>query len=230
MKIRCLIIDDEPIARDLLKLYCEQAPGLELITTCINAEEAYRALHEHEIDLIFLDIEMPGIRGTDFLRSLKKPPLVVFTTAYSHYAVEGFELNSVDYLVKPITFERFYQAVQKVADRLGSNINNHDEKPDHVFLKQDSKLIRVVFSQINYIQAERDFSSVFLEDKRLLAGMHLKLMEAILPARIFLRVHRSFIVNLNRISEIKGNTLIINGHEIPVGAGYRDELFRRLGI
>src|SRR5687768_3986895 len=121
-EIRCMIVDDEPLAREILKNHIAATPGLSLLKTCMNAAEAYEGIHEHEIDLIFLDIQMPVITGTEFLRSLRQPPLVVFTTAYHNYAVEGFELNSVDYLLKPIIYERFYQAVQKVQERLVAKI------------------------------------------------------------------------------------------------------------
>src|SRR5688500_10561004 len=178
-EIKCMIVDDEPIDRDILKTHIAATPGLLLMKSCMNAAEAYEGLHEHEVDLIFLDIQMPVITGTDFLRSLRNPPLVVFTTAYHNYAVEGFELNSVDYLLKPVTYERFYQAVQKVRERLVAK----PQQPavDYIFIKQDSRLIRVQYDQIRYIEAEKDFSTVFTNEKKLLAGMHLKMFETMLP-------------------------------------------------
>ncbi|WP_246230008.1 LytR/AlgR family response regulator transcription factor [Mucilaginibacter humi] len=210
MKINCMVVDDEPIARDILKTYIERIPELTPVKSCMNATEAYEGLHEYSVDLgVFLDIQMPVISGTEFLRSLRKPPLVVFTTAYSQYAVEGFELNSVDYLVKPIVFERFYQAVQKVTERLYASaqvVVQKDEMPDYLFIRQGTKLIRVNHSEIIYIQAERDFCSVYLTDKRLLASLHLKVLEDMLPQNKFFRVHRSYIVNMEKIRAVKGNT------------------------
>jgi len=232
-KITCMIVDDEPIARDILQTYIQRVPELELVKSCRNATEAYEGLYGQQVDLIFLDIQMPVITGTEFMRSLRKPPLVVFTTAYSSYAVEGFELNSVDYLLKPITFERFYQAVQKVSERMAIKqiqVPETEHKPDYLFIRQDNRLVRVEHDQILYIQAERDFSSVYLKETRLLAGMHLKLFEDLLPLKQFLRVHRSYIVNLKAIRAIKGNVIELENAEVPIGASNREELFQRLQL
>lgn len=234
--INCMIVDDEPIARDILTGYLEKTPGLKLVKSCMNATEAYEGLYQHKVDLIFLDIQMPVISGTDFLRSLRQPPLVIFTTAYQQYAVEGFELNSVDYLLKPVTYERFYQAIQKVRERLSFKAGIEASPPsstapiDYLFIKQDTRLVRVNYDQISYIQAEKDYSSVYLEDKRLLASMHLKLFEDTLPKEKFLRVHRSYIVNLSKILSIKGNTAELGDVAIPISANYRDTLLTVLGI
>src|SRR5687768_5399376 len=158
-ELKCMIVDDEPIARDILKNYINATPELVLVKSCMNATEAYEGLHQHEVDLVFLDIQMPVITGIDFLRSLKNPPLVIFTTAYQNYAVEGFELNSVDYLLKPITYERFYQSIEKVRERIGhSHQQKNNEEPDYVFIRQDHKLVKVKFEDIQYIEAEKDFS------------------------------------------------------------------------
>ncbi|WP_285058507.1 LytR/AlgR family response regulator transcription factor [Pedobacter ginsengisoli] len=232
-KINCMVVDDEPIARDILQTYIQRVPELELVKSCRNATEAYEGLYSQQVDLIFLDIQMPVITGTEFMRSLRKPPLVVFTTAYSSYAVEGFELNSVDYLLKPITFERFYQAVQKVTERMAMNqvrVPETKNHPDYLFIRQDNRLVRVEHDQIFYIQAERDFSSVYLKETRILAGMHLKLFEDILPPSQFLRVHRSYIVNLKAIRAIKGNVIELENAEVPIGASSREELFQRLQL
>lgn len=229
--IKCMIIDDEPIARDIIRNHIAATPGLSLVKSCMNASEAYEGLHEHKVDLIFLDIQMPVITGTDFLRSLRTPPLVVFTTAYHNYAVEGFELNSVDYLLKPITYERFYQAIQKVRDRLTIQPAQQTAPPvDYIFIKQENRLVRIHFDQIRYVEAEKDFSTVFITDKKFLAGMHLKMFENMLPADQFFRVHRSFIVNLSKISSINGNMVEIGKTEIPIGANYKNELMKKLGI
>lgn len=233
MKTKCLVVDDEPIARDILETYIGRIPQISLVKSCMNAAEAYDVLHEYPIDLVFLDIQMPVISGIDFLRSLQKPPLVVFTTAYSQYAVEGFELNAVDYLVKPVVFERFRLAVQKALERMTDTtqaITLNETRPDYLFIRQGSKLVRVNHSDISYIQAERDFCSVYVENKRLLASLHLKILEDMLPKDKFLRVHRSYIVNLEKIQAVKGNTLELNNAEIPVGANYREQLFKQLHL
>jgi DNA-binding LytR/AlgR family response regulator len=232
MKINCMVVDDEPIARNILQTYIERIPELTLVKSCMNTVEAYEGLYEYAVDLIFLYIQMPVISGTEFLRSLRKPPLVVFTTAYSQYAVEGFELNSVDYLVKPIVFERFSQAVQKVTERLSGYVQVCEklETPDYLFIRQGTKLIRVNHSEMMYIQAERDFCSVYLTDKRLLASLHLKVLEDLLPENKFARVHRSYIVNIEKIKAIKGNMLELDNAEIPIGANYRDQVFKKLRL
>ena len=230
-EIKCMIVDDEPIARSILQKHIQATPGLMLVKSCMNASEAYEGLHQHEVDLMFLDIQMPVITGTDFLRSLRNPPLVVFTTAFHQYAVEGFELNSVDYLLKPITYERFYQAVQKVKERVDVKaIKKSTPPPDYIFIKQDSRLVKINHQQIHYIEAEKDFSSVYFDDKKLLAGMHLKMFEGLLPEEQFCRVHRSFIINLSKIGSINGNIVELGKKEIPIGANYKEMLIQKLGI
>jgi len=234
-EINCMVVDDEPIAREIMISHIENTVGLKLVKSCMNASEAYEGLHQHNVDLIFLDILMPVITGTDFLRSLRRTPLVIFTTAYHQYAVEGFELNSVDYLLKPITYDRFYQAIQKVNERMAYKIGQVQQPApnllvDYIFIKQDTKLVRVNYGQIKYIQAEKDYSSVYLDDKRLFASMHLKLFEDILPKSKFMRVHRSYVVNLSMIKSIKGNMMELDGIELPIGANYKEELLTSLGI
>lgn len=232
-QIKAMVVDDEPIARDILISHIKNTPGLALVKSCINASEAYEGLHQHKVDLIFLDIQMPVITGTEFLRSLRNPPLVIFTTAYHQYAVEGFALNSVDYLLKPITYDRFYMAIQKARERLiYKTVPPEEPVPltDYLFIKQDTKLVRVGHEQISYVQAEKDYSSVYLDDRRLFASMHLKLFEDMLPKEKFLRLHRSYIVNLSRIKAIKGNMVELDQIELPIGANYRDSLLAALRI
>lgn len=229
MTINCLILDDEPIARDVIRTHMARIPELRLVRSCSNATEAYEALAAEPVDLLFLDVQMPGIMGTDFLRTLAQPPLVIFTTAYAMYAVEGFALNSVDYLLKPITFERFYEAFQRVRERMLL----HQGSPaslDYLFIKQDYKLVRVNYGDMAYIQAEGDFCAVHIGDKRLLVGQALKAFESQLPQRLFMRVHRSYIVNLAHIQAIKGNVLDMGHAAIPIGPNYRDALLKRLRV
>ncbi|MEN6456836.1 MAG: response regulator transcription factor [Prolixibacteraceae bacterium] len=233
MKINCVVTDDEPIAREILESYIGRLPQLTLVRSCSNAVETFEALYQYPVDVIFLDIQMPVITGTQFLRSLRRPPLVVFTTAYPKYAAEGLELNAVDYLLKPITFERFGEAVERIKERLTQKQGDEQAnlpKADYIFIKQDFRLVKVSFADIRFIQAERDFSLVFLESKKLMASMHLKLFEQILPVSQFMRVHRSYMVNLDKIQSIKGNVVEIGNTGIPIGANYKEALFRRLGI
>jgi len=229
-KINCLIVDDEPIARDIIQSYVDRTPQLTLLKSCRNSTEAYDALCEHPIDLLFLDIHMPVISGTDFLRSLREPPLVIFTTAYSNYAVEGFELNSVDYLLKPITFERFCQAIKKAEERLTYGSFVSAELPvDYIFIKQDARLVKMNLADLFFVRAERDFCSLYLQSgKRLLISMHLKLIEDLLPAKQFMRIHRSYIINLDKIDVVKGNVIEAGEHEIPIGTSYRETFIQRI--
>jgi DNA-binding LytR/AlgR family response regulator len=230
-EIKCMVVDDEPIARNILKNHISATPNLVLLKSCMNATEAYEGLHAHGIDLMFLDIQMPVITGIEFLRSLSKPPLVIFTTAYHDYAVEGFELNSVDYLLKPITYDRFYQAIQKVQERLIARPVQIQPAPvDYIFIKQDSRLVRIYYEQIRYIEAEKDFSTVFTQEKKFLAGMHLKMFETMLPDTHFFRLHRSYLVNLTKITSINGNMAELGQTEIPIGANYKNDLLKKLGI
>lgn len=232
-KIGCLVVDDEPIARSILVTYVQRLPELTLLGECKNTSEALTALQQLPVDVMFLDIKMPGVTGTTFLRSLLKPPLVVFTTAYGEHAVEGFELNSVDYLLKPITFERFFQSVLKIRDRLERPgvAGEAPNKPSHMFIRQDIKLVRVNFEEIVYAEAERDFCSIYLTNgKRLLASMHLKLLEEVLPPERFIRVHRSYIINITEVRALKGNSIELGQVEIPVGSNYKENLLKTLHI
>ncbi|MBN8877449.1 MAG: response regulator transcription factor [Sphingobacteriales bacterium] len=236
-KILCMIVDDEPLARDILQTYIARIPGWELKKSCINAVEAYEGLHQFTIDVIFLDIQMPVVTGIDFLRSLKKPPLVVFTTAYADHAVTGFELNAVDYLVKPIVFERFQQAIEKVNARLAVSepvIKDPEQKQvqgaDYFFIKQDSRLVKINYNEVLYMEAQRDYTYIYLKDRKILASMHLKALEELIQSLPLFRVQRSYIVNLDAIKAINGNVLEIAGKEIPIGASYKEELFRLLRV
>lgn len=233
MKINCIIVDDEPIARDIIENYIGKLPELSLVKSCKNAIEAYETLYEQTIDLIFLDIQMPTITGIDFLRSLRNPPLIIFTTAYSHFAVEGFELNSVDYLLKPITFERFYQAVERAIEKFSYRtqiLHTKRDTPNYVFIKQDTKLLRVDLKEIVYIRAEKDFASICLGTKNILASQHLKIFEQLLPTNQFLRIHRSYIINIEKITAIKGNVAELHNQHIPIGPNYRQTLINMLRL
>jgi len=235
--INCLIVDDEPLAREVMRLHVSKLPGWHITGECINAMEAYELLLNNTIQVMFLDIQMPRIQGTDFLRSLKHPPAIVFTTAHPGYAVEGFELNAIDYLLKPITFERFAQAAKKLEHFLQkSNLPEPSiipittPKEEHLFIKQDGKLIRVAFADILFLEARRDFTLIQLKDKKLLAGFHLKMMEDMLPGNLFIRIHRSYIVKLSTIDALFGNTVEIQGFQIPVSSQAKDALTKALGI
>lgn len=229
-KIHCIIVDDEPLARELVKMYVDKLPGWEIKATCRSVAEAYEALYQHEVEVIFLDINMPDRTGIEFLSALKSPPLVVFTTAYAEYAAKAFDLKAADYLVKPITEERFRQAVEKVEGLLQSPQSPATTEADHIFLKQDSKLVKVQYNDILYAEALKDFSRLHLQGKTMLVSAHLKMMEDMLPPSRFLRIHRSYIVALDKITAVQGNLVEIGKEQIPVGTTYKEELTKRLGI
>lgn len=227
-----LIVDDEPLARDVLQTYIEKLPSLTLIGSCQNAIEAFEQLNSKKVDLMLLDIHMPQISGIDFLKTLAQPPLVIFTTAYSNYAIESYELNVVDYLLKPIAFDRFVKAINKAIE-LQKNRSQERQTPikepqtkgsDYIFVKADKKLIKVRFDEIFYIEGLKDYVILHTPQGRIVTLQTMKLLEAKLPAHLFKRVHRSYIANLSKIAMLEGNMLELNGKSIPVGKNYRDEL------
>jgi len=234
--INVLIVDDEPLAQDVLETHISKLPELNLIQKCSNALEANDALRNHDIDLIFLDIQMPQLTGIEFLRTLSNPPLVIFTTAYPNYAVEGFELNAVDYLLKPISLDRFVKGVNKAAEQLKmkkgntvSTVESTAEATDYIFVKADKKLIKVNYADIVYIEGLKDYVKIYTTEKMVLTRLNLKGISEKLPKEEFIRVHRSFIVAFSKISSFQKNKVTINQKEIPVGNAYQGELFNRLG-
>ena len=237
--IRCIIVDDEPLARQVIRKHLERFPEWEVLKECINATEAWQAIHETEVQVMFLDIQMPGISGMEFLRSLKKIPVVIFITAYAHYAVEGFELMAADYLLKPVTFDRFKQAITRAQEKIAQPTVTVLEKvvemqapaitPDHIFLKLDNKLIRLNFTELLFFEAQRDFTKVYLQDRNILVSFHLKIVEGLLPGRQFIRVHRSYIINTTKITSVEGNRVVIQNNNIPIGSNYKDAFLASLG-
>lgn len=223
-----IIVDDEPLAQEVLETYVSKFPALNLIAKCSNAVEAFDVLNNNSIDLMFLDIQMPQISGIDFLKTLPNPPQVIFTTAYSEYAMAGYELNVVDYLLKPISLDRFAKAVNKaVAKELQENeptIPASTETADYIFVKADKKLIKIRFDQINYIEGLKDYVILHTPNGRVVTLQTMKSLEVKLPSDIFMRVHRSFIVNMGNISIIEGNTVQIEKKIIPIGKNYKDVL------
>ncbi|WP_425076824.1 LytR/AlgR family response regulator transcription factor [Psychroserpens sp. S379A] len=232
--INALIVDDEPLAREIIQTFIDKVPNWTVIDICINAEEAYESLLKHDIDVLFLDIQMPVISGVEFLQSLQNPPLVIFTTAYSEYALKGFELNVVDYLLKPISYSRFFQAVEKAnAKFLTKNeaLKTREKEHNYFFVKYEGKLLKIIFSDIIYIKAEQEYSYIVSKDKPLLVSMHLKLLETILPEKIFTRIHRSYIVPQETITSIYGNTVQIgDAIKLPIGSKYKENLMQKLKI
>jgi DNA-binding LytR/AlgR family response regulator len=224
--ISCIIIDDEPLSRDVLRKYMSELTELSLIAECRDAFEATAVLSREEVDLLFLDINMPGLSGISFARSLTVSPLIIFTTAYPEFAVEGFEVNALDYLVKPFSFERFLTAVNRAQLRLQKQIPR-SESSRKIVLKADKKLYALEFSDLLFIEGQGDYIKVHMKDKTLMVHHTLKNILESLPTNEFMRVHKSFVVNLQKISFIEGNQVRINEHTIPVSPPNREELLRR---
>ena len=223
MKVKCFIIEDEPLAQNVLKKYIEDYPLLELCGIYRDALEAQKDLYEIKPELLFLDINLPVISGINFLKTLNQPPLVIFTTAYPDYAIEGFELNAVDYLLKPFSYERFLKAVHKVIDRLPSSDKERGNE-ESIFLKVDKKAVRVNVDEIYYLEALDDYIKVITETKNYLINSTLKNMQQELPEHKFIRVHKSYLVAREKIDYIEGNYIRIREKDIPVGAVYKEDV------
>lgn len=229
---KCLVIEDEPLAQNILKKYISDHPSLELLAVCADALEAQTIFHDQTIHLLFLDINLPKLSGINFLKTLPNPPLVIFTTAYPGFAVEGFELNAVDYLVKPFSFERFLKAVNKALVRLNftSSAKAGESKNSvSIFLKADKKIHKVDLDSILYIEAVGDYMKVITESGQLIVNETMKQMQEELPAKDFIRIHKSFIIAINKIKYIEGNYVCLADKNIPIGATYRDEIFLKFG-
>lgn len=233
MKLRCLLIDDEPPALKVLTNYISSINGLEIVGQCKNAIEALDVLHQRTVDLIFLDIKMPKILGTDFLKNLSHPPKVIFVTAYREYAVEGYELDAVDYLVKPVSFERFIKAISKVNRMMGREavaiMDNKSLAEPFVYLKVDKDMKKILLNEIVYIESWKDYIKLFfVNGKNLLAKQSISAMENLLSEHKFLRVHRSYMVSLNKISGYNGLSVQLDTKEIPIGRLYKQAVMEKL--
>ncbi|MBA4139025.1 MAG: response regulator transcription factor [Segetibacter sp.] len=226
MSIRCMIIDDEPIACKGMEEYITEVEFLSLVNICDNAVKAYAFLHSEKVDLIFLDIEMPKLTGIEFLQSLKNAPAVIFTTAYPDYALQGFELDVIDYLVKPVSFPRFLKAANKAKDFLtGRNTGRENViEKDHFFLKVDSKFEKIFYDDVLYVEALQNYVAIHLPGKKMISYITISYVESQLPEHLFMRVHKSYVVSLPKIQCIEGNTLIINQKQIPVSRNLKEKL------
>lgn len=234
MQVKCLIIDDEPLAIKVVEKYISEVDDFESAGSCGNGLEALKFLTEHPIDLIFLDINMPKLSGMEFLETLKKPPLVVITTAYREYAVESYNYDVVDYLVKPIEFPRFCRMVQKVLDRLKiTPVSVHpasepEAKLDHVFLKVNKRMVKVFFKDILYVESLKDYVMVRTINDDLIVHHNLHSFNELLPEEGFMRIHRSYAVSLDKIKAIDGNQVEIGGKQLPIGRNYQVEVKSRI--
>ena len=229
MKIKCLVVDDEPLAREGIADYVSKIDFLELVTVCSGAVEANNFLNAHKIDLIFLDIEMPGMSGVSFVQSLIQPPMIIFTTAYPNYALAGYEVNAVDYLVKPISFERFLKAANKANEKFKTKGDSeNEEEGKFIFIKTENKFLKINYEDILYIEGLKDYVKIHTAQGKQLALANLKTIGAALPENIFMRVHKSYIVSLQKISSVEGSGLKIGLVEIPIGKEFKEKLFEKL--
>lgn len=233
--IRCLVVDDEPLALDILEDYISKIPFLKLVKTTTSAIEALQLVQQDQIDLVFLDVQMPELTGIQFLKIINGKCQVILTTAYPQYALEGYELNVLDYLLKPIPFDRFYKAVNKVM------LQNHgpvsaaepapvpvvvNNAPEFIFVKTEHKIQKIYLDDILYIEGLKDYISIFTPAERVITLQNMKKMEEVLPAGRFIRVHKSYIVSLDKIESIERSRITICQKVIPIGDTYRDHFFK----
>jgi len=229
MGIPALIIDDEPLARNIIKEYSRNIPALNIMGECTDAVEASQYLQQNHIDLIFLDINMPKISGIDFLRNLVHPPMVILTTAYSEYALEGYELNIIDYLKKPFSFERFFKAYLKaesysqIRKNYQTDVETNNQK-QFIFLKSDKKNIKINISEICFIEGLGDYIKVYTSAQKFISNLSMKKIIDCLPHEKFLRIHKSYIVAIDKIESLEGNLVKINNSKLPVGNNYKNDL------
>lgn len=232
--MKCIAIDDEPLALNIIKDYVERVPFLTLEGIFTSALEVAQFVISHKIDLMFVDIQMPHLSGLDFIKTLPEPPMVIFTTAYSEYALEGFEINAIDYLLKPFSFERFLKAVQKAHElyllrnkNSSTYTNNKNENDDRfILLKADYSLVKINLSKIQYIEGLKDYVKVYYGEPRpLLSKITMKILEEKLPSDTFVRIHKSFIISIKHIEAIENNGVRIAGKHIPIGNQYKENFW-----
>ncbi|MFZ6009646.1 MAG: LytR/AlgR family response regulator transcription factor [Bacteroidota bacterium] len=233
MKIRCLLVDDEPPALEVLRTYISNTPMLEVAGECSHAIAAFEFLQEQSVDLIFLDVNMPRLPGTDFLKTLTHPPKVIFTTAHRDFAVEGFELGAVDYLLKPYSLERFLRAVHRATDITQQEVKTPAEKIStendrFLYVRAERKMMKVMISEIQYIESLKDYVRIFLPGRQVITKQTITSLQEMLPEYDFLRIHRSFIVPIQKIESYNQNTVFIGKAEIPIGPLYRQQFQQRI--
>ena len=227
--LRCIAIDDEPLALELLEDNISQVPYLELVGKCNNALDALKFLQEHSVDLIFLDIQMPGLTGLQFIQSLTVKPMIILVTAYEKFALEGFNLSVIDYLVKPVALERFIKACNKALELYNlknKQVASKEDQPDYFFVNVDYSLQKIDNSDVQWIEGLKDYIKIFLKSssKPVITRMSMKSIEDILPAGRFIRIHKSYIVSIASITSVRKNSVFIGQMELPVGENFKDGL------
>ena len=231
MKIRCLLVDDEPWAIKLLQKHMEQLESFEVASTCNNALKAMEILNSQDIDLLFLDIKMPKVTGIDLLKTLRKPPKTIITTAYREYALDGYDLDIVDYLLRPITFDRFLRSIERYMRSIDKSVlpaSSPEEK--YIYIKAGNKFFKLVTTSILYIESLKDYIKIFTKEREIVAKYKIGDIERELADKGFIRVHRSYIVNPKNITSVAPNDIEIGQMEIPIGSSYKEYVFKMLNI
>lgn len=227
-KMRCIIVEDEPLSAETLVSYISDFPDLELIAECKDAFKAIKVLKNDRIDLMFLDIHMPKLSGISFLKTLENPPLVIFTTAYSEFAVDGFELDAIDYLLKPFSFPRFVKAVNKAVERWNQPVKVNGAEEEFILIKSDKRMFRVALSEIKYFQSKGDYLKVVCLDKSIVSHQTLKGILELIPETEFIQIHKSYIVSLKHLSYVEGNQIKIGNEFLPIGLTFKENLLEKL--
>jgi len=237
MKTKCLIVDDEPLARELIRGHVEKLENFEIVGECGDAVKALNILRTKQVDLIFMDIQMPQITGIEFLKTLKHAPKVIITTAYREYALEGFDLDVVDYLIKPITFERFlksvnkyYQANQDDVNVISNGFAEKVPEATFIYIKENKKVIKVYLSEIKYIEGLSEYVQIFTDKRKIITKTSMAQMEEKLSTENFLRIHKSFIVSISKIEAFTANTIEIHGKELPIGRSFKNAVLNALNF
>jgi DNA-binding LytR/AlgR family response regulator len=233
--INCLIVDDAPVAREILVGYCKLLPILRVVGLCGDAFEAREKIQQLSVDLVLMDINMPMLSGIELLKTLKNPPLVVFTTAYKEFATDAFDLAACDYLLKPFSIERFIIAIDRVVEKLNPKSSPIPElspafPSNHLLLRTEGRIYKLNYDQIMYLEANRNNTKVITSSEHLISTTPLSSIEAQLPAQLFFRVHRSFIINLSKVTSLQGNRIILGKIEVPLGGNFKDEFLKILGV
>jgi len=233
MTLNCVIVDDEPLAREILSGFMAPLPRINLVGAFGNAFDALQYLKQYPVDVLFLDIEMPEMSGINLLKSLAQPPLTIFTTAFRNYAFEGFELGVIDFLLKPVSEQRFNQSIEKITDFLalqqkGTNIEMSRENTGFIFVKSGVERIKLFLSEVIFIQGLKDYAIIQTTTDKVVVKGSVKFMQELFPEPDFIRVHKSFIVAKNRVRKITRNQLILGKHDIPIGRVYRDDLEKKI--
>jgi len=232
-QIKCMIVDDEPLAIQLLQEHMKQMPHLELVGSSQNPLEALQMIKTQEVDLLFLDIQMPLLTGIELVKTLQNPPGIIFTTAYRHFAVESYELDVIDYLMKPITFARFFKAVQKYIDIKNSNtkepnpVNSTVDQKSSIYVNVNKKFVKIIFSEIQYVESVKDYIHIHTGIETIVTREKISDFETKIPNQ-FIRIHRSFIVNKNKVTAFTAQDVEIGDKEIPIGASYKEQVMAQL--